>query len=118
MQNAPTCILIGFRQGATRTTPFQDFRNRLEAGYQRRSFARTADLKQRYSQRHDTLRTILKAARLKAGLKQQELSERLKRGKNFVSDIERGTRMLDVLEFIEYAEALGLEPRKLLAKLL
>lgn len=60
---------------------------------------------------------ILREARLAAGLKQQELSARLKRGKNFVSDIERGARMLDVLEFIDYAEALGVDPRRLLGKL-
>lgn len=96
---------------------FQDFGNHLSVGYQRRSFTWTVDLKQRYSKRHDTLRTILKGARLKAGLKQQELSARMKRGKNYVSDIERGTRMLDVLEFIDYANALGLDPRKLIRKL-
>jgi transcriptional regulator with XRE-family HTH domain len=74
-------------------------------------------LKQRYSKRHDTLRAILKDARLKAGLTQQDLAARLKRSDNFVSYVERGERMLDVLEFIDYAEALGVNPRKLLAQL-
>jgi hypothetical protein len=35
-----------------------------------------------------------------------------------VSQIETGTVMLDVLEFIEYAKALRLDPRVLLGKLL
>jgi transcriptional regulator with XRE-family HTH domain len=75
-------------------------------------------LKQRYSQRHERLRTILREARLKAGLDQQELCAVLKRNRNFVSTVELGTRMLDVLEFIEYAEALGLDPQKLLGKVI
>lgn len=75
-------------------------------------------MKQRYSKRHNTLRTILKEARLKAGLKQTELCDRLKRDDNYVSDVERGLRMLDVLEFIEYVNALDMDPKKLFAKLL
>jgi transcriptional regulator with XRE-family HTH domain len=75
-------------------------------------------LKQRYSARHNTLRTLLKDARLNAGLKQAELCVRLKRDDNYVSDVERGIRMLEVLEFIEYSQALGVDPRRLLGKLL
>lgn len=75
-------------------------------------------MKQRYSQRHDRLREILKEARRKAGLTQVELCELLKRDRGFVSTVELGTRMLDVLEFIEYAEALELDPKKLLGKVI
>jgi transcriptional regulator with XRE-family HTH domain len=75
-------------------------------------------LKQRYSKRHNTLRAVLKEARLKAGLTQEELAARLKRSNNFVSYVETGERMLDVLEFIDYAEAMGADPRKLMGKLL
>ena len=60
----------------------------------------------------------MKDARLKAGLDQQELCARLKRNRNFVSTVELGTRMLDVLEFIEYAEALGVDPKRLLGKVI
>lgn len=74
-------------------------------------------MKQRYSQRHERLRTILREARLKAGLTQQQLADRLKRSDNFISYVERGERMLDVLEFMEYSEALGVDPKKLLGKL-
>jgi transcriptional regulator with XRE-family HTH domain len=74
-------------------------------------------LKQRYSQRHNKLRKVLRDARIKAGLTQQELCELLKRDKNFVSTVELGVRMLDVLEFIDYAEALGVDARKLLGKI-
>jgi transcriptional regulator with XRE-family HTH domain len=75
-------------------------------------------LKQRYSKRHNTLRAVLKEARLKAGLTQEDLAARLKRSNNFVSYVELGERMLDVLEFIDYTEAMGADPRKLLGKLL
>jgi transcriptional regulator with XRE-family HTH domain len=75
-------------------------------------------LKQRYSRRHDRLRTILREARLEARLTQQQLADRLKRSDNFISYVERGERMLNVLEFIEYAKALGVDPQKLLGKLL
>lgn len=76
-----------------------------------------ADLKQRYSKRHEKLRTILREARISAGLTQQQIADRLKRSNNFVSYVETGERMLDVLEFIDYADALGVDPKKLLAKL-
>jgi transcriptional regulator with XRE-family HTH domain len=75
-------------------------------------------LKQRYSKRHNTLRAVLKEARLKAGLTQEDLAARLKRSNNFVSYVELGERMLDALEFIEYVEAIGADPKKLFAKLI
>lgn len=75
-------------------------------------------MNQRYSKRHNTLRATLRDARLKAGLTQQQLADRLKRSDNFVSYVERGERMLDVLEFIEYAQALGVDARRLLGKLI
>lgn len=75
-------------------------------------------MKQRYSQGHERLRAILKEARIRAGLTQGELCERIKRDRNFVSTVELGTRMLDVLEFCEYAEALGRRPTELLARVL
>lgn len=74
-------------------------------------------MKQLYSRRQQTLSAILKEARVKAGLTQQELAKRLKRSDSFVSYVEQGERKLGVLEFIEYAEAMGADPRKLFAKL-
>jgi transcriptional regulator with XRE-family HTH domain len=75
-------------------------------------------LKQRYSRRHDKLRALLREARLEARLTQQQLADRLKRSDNFISYVERGERMLNVLEFVEYCEALGADPRRLLGRLL
>jgi transcriptional regulator with XRE-family HTH domain len=74
-------------------------------------------LKQRHSRRHKALRAILKETRLKAGLRQIDLCKRLGRDKNYVSHIEVGDRMLDALEFIDYAEALGVQAAWLITKL-
>lgn len=75
-------------------------------------------MKQRYSQRHARLRAILKEARLQCGLTQQQLCKRLKRNRNFVSAVELGTKMLEVVEFIEYSKAVRLDPRVVVAELM
>lgn len=75
-------------------------------------------MKSLYSQRQERLRTILRESRLAAGVTQQELCKRLKRNRNFVSAVEIGTQRLDAVEFIEYCEALEVDPRKLLGRLL
>jgi len=48
-------------------------------------------------------------ARKDAGLTQQELAMRLGRPQSFVSKTERGERRLDVIEFLEVAQALNLD---------
>lgn len=51
---------------------------------------------------------LLKAWRAEAGLTQSEVGERLGNTQTFVSKVERGERRLDVVEFAEWCEALGL----------
>jgi transcriptional regulator with XRE-family HTH domain len=75
-------------------------------------------LKSLYVQRQERLRSVLKEGRLAAGVTQQELCRRMKRNRMFVSAVEAGSRSLNVVEFIEYAEALGLDPRKLLGRVI
>ncbi|MGO9096774.1 MAG: helix-turn-helix domain-containing protein [Bryobacteraceae bacterium] len=60
---------------------------------------------------------LLIEARKRAGLTQYELAARLKRPQSFVSKFERGERRLDVLEFREVAEALGIDPIRFLRRL-
>ncbi|MBO1903654.1 helix-turn-helix transcriptional regulator [Microvirga sp. 3-52] len=67
-----------------------------------------------HTKRQERLRALLKAARKKAGLTQDELAERMGAYKTFVSKYERGERQLDVVEFIAVAEALKLDPRALI----
>jgi transcriptional regulator with XRE-family HTH domain len=56
-------------------------------------------------------------AREAMGLKQTELALKLGRPQSFVSDYERGQRRLDVIEFIDIARALGLDPVQVVKEL-
>jgi ribosome-binding protein aMBF1 (putative translation factor) len=61
------------------------------------------------SPRHEALRKLIKTQRQQAELSQQELAKRLNRGQTFVSAVERGQHKLGVLEFLEFAEAIGFD---------
>ena len=74
-------------------------------------------MKSLYTQRQALLRSILREARIAAGITQQQLCKRLKRNRNFVSAIERGSHRLDAVELIEYCEALGLDPQDVLGQI-
>jgi transcriptional regulator with XRE-family HTH domain len=75
-------------------------------------------VKQRNGRRYNKLRAILRGARLEAGLTQRELSAKLRRDKNFAQLVESGERSLDAIEFIEYAEKVGLDPRDVIGELM
>ena len=68
------------------------------------------------SGRHKALMTALVSARIDAGLTQRELARRLGRAHSFVGKIESGERQLNVLEFIEMANALGVKASELLKR--
>lgn len=57
---------------------------------------------------------MLVATRKSAGLSQGALADRLHRHQQFVSRYETGERRLDVVEFIDIARALALEPATLI----
>jgi transcriptional regulator with XRE-family HTH domain len=69
------------------------------------------------SPRHDRLRAVLKRARKEQGLTQQELAHRLKRKQSFVAKYETGERRVDVIEFIDIAEALAQDPVQLIGEI-
>ena len=54
------------------------------------------------------IRALLRDFRLKAGLRQQDVAERLGEPQSFVSKIESGERRLDLGELAEVCEALGI----------
>jgi transcriptional regulator with XRE-family HTH domain len=56
-------------------------------------------------------------ARKSADLTQDELAKKLSRPQSFVSKYERGERRLDVVEFLELARGLGMDPVKIIKKL-
>jgi transcriptional regulator with XRE-family HTH domain len=70
-----------------------------------------------YSQRYTRLRVLLKEARKSAGVTQAEVASKLKRPQSYVAKYEQGERRLDVIEFLEIAEAIGLDASRLLKKL-
>jgi transcriptional regulator with XRE-family HTH domain len=61
---------------------------------------------------------LLIAARESAGLTQWDVADRLGKPQSFVSKYERQERRIDMAEYIEIAQALGVDPAKLVAKLL
>jgi len=63
-----------------------------------------------FTRKHDQFRRMLVAARKRARLTQVELAHRLSRPQSFVSKMERGERRLDVVEFLEVADALAIDP--------
>jgi transcriptional regulator with XRE-family HTH domain len=71
-----------------------------------------------YSDAYAAFVEVVVAARRTAGLTQADLASRLHRPQSFVSKSERKERRLDVVEFVEIAEALGLSPAELFARVL
>ena len=59
----------------------------------------------------------LRKARLDAGMTQRQLADRVSRDQSWISLIEGSQRRLDVVEFVEIARALGVEPDILLAQI-
>lgn len=60
--------------------------------------------------KYDLVRRMLIDARLKAGLKQAEVAAKLDKPQSYVSKIERGERGIDVIEFLEIAQAIKFDP--------
>lgn len=70
-----------------------------------------------FTDRYNLLKTLLIEARHDAGLTQSELAGRLSRPQSFVSKFERAERRLDLVEFLEVANALGVDPVEIIKKL-
>jgi transcriptional regulator with XRE-family HTH domain len=62
------------------------------------------------SARHKALIEFLISKRELAGMTQRDLAERLGEYQSFVARIEGGQRRIDVIEFLNIAEALGFDP--------
>jgi len=70
-----------------------------------------------FTDKYEQFRLLLVEARKKSALTQAQLADTLSRPQSFVSKYERGERRLDVVEFEEVAQALGIEPVRFLKKL-
>jgi transcriptional regulator with XRE-family HTH domain len=69
------------------------------------------------SRGHRALIELIVSTRTQAGLTQRDLAARLRRPHSFVGRIEAGERRVDVVEFIEIARVLDIDPKHLFAKL-
>jgi transcriptional regulator with XRE-family HTH domain len=65
-----------------------------------------------FTRKHAQLRKLLAKARKDANLTQTALAHRLGRRQAYISRIERGERRIDVVEFLDLAHAIGLDPAK------
>ena len=71
--------------------------------------------KSAFTRRGKRFRRALADARNAAGLTQVELARKLRRPQSFISKVEAGERRLDVIEFLEVARALSVDPGRFLA---
>jgi len=60
-----------------------------------------------YSRRQLELQRLLRELRTQAGLRQQDIAEKIDEPQSFVSKYESGERRLDLLELREVCQALG-----------
>lgn len=67
-----------------------------------------------HSPEYEIFRRLIVKARRDAGLTQVEVAAKLKKPQSFVSKFERGERRLDVPEFVEIAEAMGIDAAMLI----
>ena len=63
------------------------------------------------------LGNLLARARERAGLKQFDVAARLSLPPSYLSKIENGTRRLDVIEFVQIANAMNVDPGEIMREL-
>jgi transcriptional regulator with XRE-family HTH domain len=64
------------------------------------------------SPRHHALAAFLLKKRQDAGLRQVDLAKKLRRRQDYVSDIETGHKIINVVELMEWADALDFDPQE------
>jgi transcriptional regulator with XRE-family HTH domain len=70
-----------------------------------------------FTSRYELFRRMIVDERKQSCLSQEQLANRLSRPQSFVSKYERGERRLDVVEFLEVAAALGIDPSSFIERL-
>jgi transcriptional regulator with XRE-family HTH domain len=71
-----------------------------------------------FGDRYAAVVAALAEARRQAGVTQVQLAERLQRPQSYVSKVERRERRVDVIEFIDWVSALGLDPAEIFSRVL
>lgn len=69
------------------------------------------------SPRQKALIALLIEQRKKSGLTQAQLAKRLRRYQSFVATVESGQRRIDVIEFLDFSDAIGFDPVDVIRKL-
>jgi transcriptional regulator with XRE-family HTH domain len=69
------------------------------------------------SARHEALIALLIEKRREAGLTQAQVAKKLKRYQSYVATVESGQRRIDVVEFLDFADAIGFDPRDAIKRL-
>lgn len=70
-----------------------------------------------HTAKYQRFRELLIGARKAKGLSQDALAEKLGWVQTVVSKYERGERRLDIIEFLDVAKALGIDPQKVIRQL-
>jgi len=70
-----------------------------------------------YSANYERFVQVLGRVRSDAGLSQEALAKKMKMSQSTVSDLLRGQRRLDVIEWISYCKACGITPERFLEEL-
>ncbi len=65
-------------------------------------------------ERRETLRRELREARLRAGLRQADVAQALRRPQSFIAKVELGERGIDLVETLAYCRAVTLVPHTLI----
>jgi transcriptional regulator with XRE-family HTH domain len=67
--------------------------------------------------RQQVLCAFLVERRKKAGLTQTDVARKLRRHQSFVATVESGQRRIDVVELLDFAEAIDFDPRDLIKRM-
>lgn len=70
-----------------------------------------------FTKKYDLFRELLIESRKKIGLTQQQLAEILNKPQSFVSKYENGERRLDLVEFLDVADALQINKSEFIDEL-
>ncbi|MEA5534542.1 helix-turn-helix transcriptional regulator [Crocosphaera sp. XPORK-15E] len=70
-----------------------------------------------FSPRYRRFRELLIQARLEKNITQVELAKKLGKPQSYISKYERGERRLDLIEFLDIADALMIDPYEFIRQL-
>lgn len=70
-----------------------------------------------HSARYAELRRLLVEARQAAAMTQVDAAKRLRKPQSYLSKVESGERRIDIVEFLDLAEAVGADPVAIVKKL-